>query len=271
MTEPAPKDLAVRLAAALEIARAGGDVGLHYFRSQRFNIETKADGSPVTVADKETEQHLRRAIEGVFPDDGILGEEFPEKPGTSGFRWVIDPIDGTASFIHGVPLYGVLIGVEREMRSVVGVVHMPVLDETVFAARGQGAYFAERGGEARPTSVTRTPALKNATVCVTGFEYFAKAGREGLILDLGKACRRMRGWSDCYGHVLVATGRVDAVVEAVMNPWDSAASIVVVEEAGGRYTGFNGVASAHERDAIISNGLIHDELLKLTKDAEIPY
>jgi histidinol-phosphatase len=88
---------------------------------------------------------------------------------------------------------------------------------------------------------------------------------------VGKKCKRMRGWSDCYAHVLVATGRADAVVEAVMNPWDSAASIVVVEEAGGRYTGFNGVASAHEKDALITNGLIHDELLKLIDDSVIPY
>lgn len=271
MIEPASRDVASRLAAALEMARAGGDLGLHYFRSQRFDIETKADGSPVTVADKETEQYLRRAIETAFPDDGILGEEFPEKPGTSGYRWVIDPVDGTASFVHGVPLYGVLIGVEREMRSIVGVVHMPALDETVYAARGHGAYFTARGEAARRTHVTGTPRLKESTVCITGFEYFAKAGRDQLIIELGKGCRRMRGWSDCYAHVLVATGRVDAVVEAAMNPWDSAASIVVVEEAGGRYTGFNGVASAHEGDALITNGRIHDELIELIENSVIPY
>ncbi len=271
MTEPTPKELSARLAAALDIARGGGEVGLHYFRSQRFDIETKADGSPVTVADKESEKYLRKAIEAAFPDDGILGEEFPEKPGKSGFRWVIDPIDGTASFIHGVPLYGVLVGVERDKKSMVGVVHMPALGETVYAARGQGAYFTARGEEARRTSVTRTPSVKESTVCITGFEYFARAGREQLILELGKTCKRMRGWSDCYAHVLVATGRADAVVEAVMNPWDSAASIVVVEEAGGRYTGFNGVASAHEKDALITNGLIHDELLKLIDFSELPY
>jgi histidinol phosphatase-like enzyme (inositol monophosphatase family) len=271
MVEPASSEVTARLAAALEMARAGGDVGLHYFRSQRFDVETKADGSPVTVADKETEQFLRRSIETAFPDDGILGEEFPERPGSSGYRWVIDPVDGTASFVHGVPLYGVLVGVEREMRSVAGVVHMPALDETVYAARGQGAYFTARGGAAHRTSVTRTARVQDATVCITGFEYFAKAGRESLICELGKRCKRMRGWSDCYAHVLVATGRIDGVVETVMNPWDSAASIVVVEEAGGRYTGFSGVASAHERDALITNGCIHDELLEVIKDSEIPY
>lgn len=255
-------ELSARLGTAIEVARAAGDVGLRYFRSQRFDIETKSDGSPVTVADKECEQHLRRAIERAFPDDGVLGEEFPEKPGTSGYRWIIDPIDGTASFIHGVPLYGVLVAVERELRSVVGVVHMPALDETVYAARGRGAKHARRG-EVVEARVSRTRAIAESCVCITGFEYFAKSGREGLLLKVGGACRRMRGWSDCYAHVLVATGRADAVVEAVMNPWDNAASIVVVEEAGGRYTGFSGKASAHEPDAIITNGLIHDELLAL--------
>jgi histidinol phosphatase-like enzyme (inositol monophosphatase family) len=270
-TSPPAQALSSRLATALEIARAGGEVGLHYFRSQRFDIETKADGSPVTVADKETERALRRDIEAAFPDDGILGEEFPEKPGSSGYRWVIDPIDGTASFVHGVPLYGVLIGVEREKRSMVGVVHMPALDETVYAARGQGALFRARGEGVRPARVTRTTELKQATVCITGFEYFAKAGREQLILEMGRACRRMRGWSDCYSHVLAATGRIDGVVEAVMHPWDGAASIVIMEEAGGRYTDFDGNATAHGANAVISNGLIHDQMRKVIGDAEIPY
>lgn len=271
MTELTPESLSSRLATALEIARAGGEVGLHYFRSQRFDVETKADGSPVTIADKETEQALRRAIEAAFPDDGILGEEFPEKPGTSGFRWVIDPIDGTASFVHGVPLYGVLIGVEREMRSMVGVIHMPALDETVYAARGQGAHFRARGADPRPARVTQTPDLKEATLCVTGFEYFAKAGRQELMLELGRSCRRLRGWSDCYAHVLAATGRIDGAVETVMNPWDGAASVVILEEAGGRYTDFDGNATAHGPNAIVSNGLIHEEIRRVIRDSEIPY
>lgn len=262
MPEAARQDTASRLAAALEITRSAAEVGLHYFRSQRFDIETKPDGSPVTIADKESEQHLRREIERAFPDDAILGEEFPEKPGTSGFRWVIDPIDGTASFVHGVPLYGVLVAVERDLRSVAGVVHMPALDETVYASRAGGAFHIRRG-ETAPARVSRTPSLKDACICITGFEYFAQVGREKLILDVGRACRRMRGWSDCYSHLLVATGRVDGVLDPIMNPWDSAASIVVIEEAGGRYTDFRGNPTAHAPNALISNAHIHNELLTL--------
>jgi histidinol-phosphatase len=267
MPDPDPKELAPRLATALEVSRAAGELGLHYFRSQRFDIHTKSDGSPVTVADQECEQLLRKAIEAAFPADAILGEEFPEKPGATGYRWVIDPIDGTASFIHGVPLYGVLVAVERDRRSMVGVVHMPALDETIYAARGQGAFFTSRAEAPRPARVSRTATLKDATICITGFEYFARAGRERLILDLGAACRRMRGWSDCYAHVLVATGRIDAAVESVMNPWDGAASIVVIEEAGGTYTSFKGEKTAHAPDAIISNTIIHNELLARVNQA----
>lgn len=263
-SSPSRADLDARLAAALQIARSAGELGLRYFTSQRFDIETKEDGSPVTVADKESEKLIRAEIERAFPADGILGEEFPEKPGTSGYRWIIDPIDGTASFIHGVPLYGVLIGVERDMRSVVGVVHMPALDETVYAARGQGAKHRRRG-EVVEARVSRTPAAKEACVCITGFEYFARRGLEPLMMDLGRACRRVRGWSDCYSHVLVATGRADGVVEAAMHPWDSAASQVVIEEAGGKFTDFDNVSTAHGGDALLTNGLVHDELLTLVR------
>ena len=262
MPDSSRQDNAARLALALDIARSTGDIGLHYFRSQRFDIETKRDGSPVTIADKESEQHLRREIERAFPDDAILGEEFPEKPGSSGYRWIVDPVDGTASFIHGVPLYGVLIAVERDRRSTVGVVHMPALDETVHASRNAGAFHTRRG-ETVPARVSSTPSLKDACICITGFEYFAQVGRENLIFQLGRACRRMRGWSDCYAHLLVATGRIDGVLDPIMNPWDSAASIVVIEEAGGRYTDFQNNPSAHAPNAIISNGHIHQELLSL--------
>lgn len=258
-----PDSITPRLTAALDIARAGGDVGLHYFRSQRFDVETKSDGSPVTIADKESELFIRKAIEQAFPEDGILGEEFPEKPGSSGYRWVIDPIDGTASFVHGVPLYGVLIGVESELRSVAGVIHMPALNETAYAARDQGAFHIQRDEAPIRANVTRTATIDQSLVCVTGFEYFAKAGHQKLILDLGSSFKRMRGWSDCYAHLLVATGRADAVVDPIMNPWDSAASIIIVEEAGGRYTDFTGNPTAYGNNAIISNGHIHQELLAL--------
>src|SRR5436309_14340502 len=134
-------DLTSRLDLAVAAAREAGEITLRYFRRDNFRVERKADDSPVTVADREAEQHLRRRIAAAFPDDGILGEELGEQPGTSGYRWILDPIDGTKSFICGVPLYGQLIGIERERRSVVGVINIPALDECVYAAAGQGAWY----------------------------------------------------------------------------------------------------------------------------------
>src|SRR5487761_451355 len=123
-----------RLELARAAAREAGAITLEYFRQNNYAVELKRDRSPVTVADRRAEEHLRRRIAAEFPADGILGEELGEQPGTSGYRWILDPIDGTKSFISGVPLYGTLIGVEFEGRSVVGVIRMPALDEMVSAA-----------------------------------------------------------------------------------------------------------------------------------------
>ncbi len=259
--------MARRLKVAIEVARAAGERTLHYFNTTRFRVDVKGDGSPVTTADRESEEELRRGIARAFPDDGILGEEFPEKRGGSGYRWVIDPIDGTKSFVHGVPLYGVLVAVEREMRTVAGVILMPALGgeggEMVYGSRGAGAWQVVGKEGARPARVSAVGTLREALVCVTGFEYFAKCGREDLLMELGRRARVVRGWSDCYGHVLVATGRADAIIEPAMKPWDGAASTVILEEAGGAYTDWAGAATAHSGDGVASNGLVHAELLAM--------
>ena len=145
-----------RLDVALAAAREAGRLTLEYFLRAGLAVELKADDSPVTVADREAEQALRARISSEFPDDAILGEEFPERPGSSGYRWILDPIDGTKSFIHGVPLYGTLIGVERAGRSVVGVIQLPALDQCVYAAAGQGAWHVAGGGPPQPARVSET-------------------------------------------------------------------------------------------------------------------
>ena len=136
-----PADLQPRLALAVEAARGAGRVTLEYFRRNDLDVELKCDDTPVTAADRRAELYLRERIAAAFPQDGILGEELAEQPGTSGFRWILDPIDGTKSFIHGVPLYSTLVGVEFEGRSILGVIHVPALDESVYAARGLGAWY----------------------------------------------------------------------------------------------------------------------------------
>jgi len=151
---------------------------------------------------------------------------------------------------------------------------MPALNESVYASRGGGAWHVA-GNEPAPSPrralVSRTPRLGDGVVCVTGFEYFARAKQEPLILRLGAACKRLRGWSDCYSHLLAATGRADGVVEPVMHPWDGAATTVIMEEAGGKYTDWMGRATAHSTNAVLSNGLVHDELMAIIGRPDAPH
>ncbi len=258
-----------RFHAATRFAREAGDFTLKRFHSKAYGAETKRDGTVVTLADREAEQLLRDRIKEAFPGDGVLGEEFGETKGDSGFRWVLDPIDGTASFVHGVPLYGTLVAVETlegGPRSVVGVIHMPALGETVAAAEGFGCLHAPGGGKiGRKAEVSRTTSLRDATMVTTAVDYFAKDGRESLYLDLTRQFKYTRGWSDCYAHVLVATGRADVCIEPSVNPWDVAPMTVIMREAGGRYTSWDGVETAHTKDGVASNGHLHEDVLKLLK------
>lgn len=238
----------------------------------REDAIVKGDGSPVTAADRDAETFLRDEISVKFPGDGILGEEFGEQAGwgeASGFRWIVDPIDGTVSFVHGVPLFGTIVGVEYRGRPVAGVVAMPALDEVVWGGAGLGAWhevgvFAspEKAtvGEAR---VTTTARLEDATLVTTSLDYFVKAGMPSVFARIQGACAAMRGWSDCYGFVLAVTGRADAVVEPLVKPWDICGVAPIVEAAGGRWTDFDGKPSIETGHCVVSNGLVHDELLQL--------
>ncbi len=260
-------DTDTRLAAAVELAREAGRLTLKYFRRQDYAVDRKKDGSPVTTADREAEQLISRAVRTRFPADGFLGEEFGQRPGTSGYRWVVDPIDGTASFIHGVPLYGTLIGVEKDGVAVAGVIFMPALDEMVYAATGRGASHVDASGDPRPAKVSGIGRLRDGMVCITSFDYFTKSGREAEFHALCRACRSMRGWSDCYAHVLAATGRIEAVVEPMVHAWDVAATIPIIREAGGAFTDWSGIETAHSGTGVASNGLIHLEVLQSLRTA----
>ena len=161
----APADLQSRLALAVEAAPEAGRLTLEYFRRDDLEVELKCDDTPVTVADRRAEQHLRQRIAAAFPADGILGEEFSEQPGTSGCRWIIDPIDGTKSFIHGVPLYATLVAVEWENHSVLGVIHIPALDECVYAAARTGDLVPSRRAAAPPGTRLAAAAAQQGAVC----------------------------------------------------------------------------------------------------------
>jgi histidinol-phosphatase len=258
------QEVNARLESALAFARAGGEVAMGYFGGSAFSVDTKRDGSVVTTADKEAEQHVRSLIERAFPDDGVLGEEFGELPSTSGWRWVLDPIDGTASFVHGVPLFGTLVACEYEGQTLAGVIHLPALAETVYAQTGGGAWHIPAGAsEAVRARVSKIGSIADSMMCTTSFGYFRETGLEPALQAMFDSFGSTRGWSDCYAHALCATGRIDAVVEPLLHPWDIAPMQVIYREAGGRCTDWAGRSGAYHPTGISTNGLVHDELLAL--------
>jgi histidinol-phosphatase len=242
---------------AVDLSRGAGAITLQYFR-RKPETNTKSDGSYVTIADREAESYLRRRITERFPDDGILGEEEGESPGKSGRRWIVDPIDGTFAFVHGVPFYGVLIAVEIEGEMRVGVVNIPALDEIVSAAKGLGCFL---NGE--PARVSTTSSLDQALLLSTDFAACARYGFGRGVELLQARAKTSRTWGDCYGYVLVATGRADVMLDPVMNLWDCAPLLPIVEEAGGTFTSWGGVRTAAGGNSIATNGVLFDEVMRL--------
>jgi len=261
--EPA---IAARLEAALAAARLAATETRTWFGRTGLVVDLKADASPVTQADRAAEGVLRRALLGQFPDDAFLGEETGGTPGTSGFEWIVDPIDGTKSFIRGVPLYATLVGCRRDGRGVLGVIAIPALDETVYAARGGGAWHVCGAAAPVATRVSNRGSLPEALLCSSDFTSFARwsggadagaAARQRL----EAACGVVRTWGDGYGYLLVATGRADVMVDPLLNAWDAAAVETVVTEAGGRFTDWAGRDRIDCGDGVATNGVLHDAML----------
>jgi histidinol-phosphatase len=246
-----------RYEKAIDITRRAGQVALRYFDTT-LTVERKGDDSPVTIADRETEQSLRTQVSEAFPGDGFLGEEFGDTPGTTGYRWILDPIDGTRSFVRGVPLWGVLVGLEYKGDLIAGIVDAPVFGHTYHALRGQGAYRNDRR-----IRVSDEADLPRSMVYYSGLLWFVKAGREEAFFELIRRTDRQRGFGDWYGFMLVAQGSGEVMVEHGVHAWDIAAVIPIVEEAGGRFSDWDGKFDIHRPDALASNGKIHDEVLRI--------
>jgi len=254
-----------RLDLALTAAREAGRLTLDYFRREDLEVQRKGDDSPVTVADCRAEEHLRSRIGRAFPGDAILGEEFPEQPGNSGFRWILDPIDGTKSFIHGVPLYSTLIGVEHQDQSVLGVIVIPALDECVYAARGQGAWYVHGHQPPRRARVSDCRRLAEGLFLTSEVASFQAVGRPEVYQRLQAAARLTRTWGDGYGYLMVATGRAQLMVDPLMNVWDAAALLPILEEAGGVFTDWEGRPSIRSGNGIATNRHLLDEALSVTR------
>ena len=256
-------DLISRLDFARQIAREAGDLTLRYFKRPDLEIESKADLSPVTRADREAEALLTERIRAAYPMDGILGEELGAIPSHTGHRWILDPIDGTRSFARGVPLFGTLIGLEANGETVLGVIHMPACGETVYAARGEGAWWHLEGEAPRPARVSSVRSLADAHFICTSPEGFLKRSLEPVFQELMARAGSMRTWGDCYAYALVATGRAEFVVDPVMAAWDAAALIPILQEAGGAFTDWKGQVRQDGGNGVGSNGGLHEEVLQI--------
>ena len=257
-------ELSDRLQFAVDIARQAGEVTLKYFQQDNYEVDLKADNSPVTIADQQAEQLLRNQIAARFPEDGIIGEEYGKTEGSNDYCWVLDPIDGTKSFISGVPLYGTLVGVLHQQQGVVGVIFMPGLDEMIYAGQGQGAWYRRGTSEPQPARVSTRRSLQDAVVVTTQIDSFAKRQAQQAFHDLEKDARITRTWGDCYGYLLVATGRADIMIDPIMNIWDAAAIQPILEEAGGTFTDWQGVPSIHQGEGVGTNGHLLEAALKIT-------
>lgn len=232
------------LEVAMAAAAAAGRRTLAHF-DPGVTTEVKADDTPVTIADREAETLLRDVLERAFPDHGVVGEEFgASRPGAS-HQWYLDPIDGTKSFVRGVPLYAVLVGLEIDGRVEVGVAHFPALGEMVAAATGHGTRL-----NGRRVMVRDTPRLADAFASFTDAASFAKHGRERAWQGIQAATAHRPGWSDAYGHALVATGRVEIMLDPVMHAWDCGPFPVLLREAGGYFGDWSGVETIHGGEAV---------------------
>jgi histidinol-phosphatase len=247
-----------RADVAVHIATEAGHIAKHWYENANYRVDAKVDGSPVTQADLEIETYLRAALLEHFPDDAILGEEFGETPGTSGYRWIVDPIDGTKSFVRAVPLYANLIALERDGEVLFGAINLPSAGVLIHAEKGRGCW---RNGQL--THVSRHDRLDGAYVMATWLEDW----RPETIGELTGQGVVLRTWGDAYGYAMVASGHADAVVDYTTKAYDLAPMPVIIAEAGGRFTSLDGDPSYDRGSGIASNGLLHDPLLKLVSQA----
>lgn len=257
------EDLTSRLDFALHVAREASELILRYYQHPELAVEQKLDTTPVTAADRGAEELIRARLAVAFPHDGVLGEEFPETPGTSGFRWILDPVDGTKSFVHGVPLFGTLIGIEHGRDCVVGVCRFPALDEVVYAARGHGCWWQVGTAEPRRARVSNVTDLSQATFCQTNMLRWETVGHWNALMTLLRSVGLSRGWGDCFGHVLVATGRAEIMVDPSMNPWDAAALVPIIQEAGGVFMDWRGEPTIYGQSGISVVPALKDEVLRI--------
>lgn len=246
-----------RYEEGVRAAQVAGKIALEYF-DKGVAVETKPDQSPVTIADRSAEQALRKHLLAHFPNDGFLGEEFGDTPGTTGYRWIIDPIDGTRSFVRNIPVWATLLGLQYRDEMIAGICYIPVWNQTFRALRGEGTFRDDRR-----IRVSDVPQLDQALISYSSFGFFKAAGKQDNFTQLLAKSERSRGYADFYGFVLVAQGSVDLMVEHGVHIWDVAGLKVLVEEAGGQFTDWEGNPSIDRPDVVASNRKVHAAALEI--------
>lgn len=253
------------LSLAHVLADAADSISTARFRALDLDVAAKPDLTPVSDADTAVEKALRATLARTRPRDGVLGEEFgvteaAAGPGTR--QWVIDPIDATKNFVRGVPIWATLIALMEGDEPVVGLVSAPALGRRWWAAKGHGAYAGRHTAAATPISVSGVRRLADASFCYSDLSGWEQNGRLGAILDLMRSTWRNRGYGDFYGHMLVAEGAMDIMVEPELSLWDVAALVPIVVEAGGAFTDLAGRPGPGGGSAVVSNGRVHADLLE---------
>ena len=250
------------LTVAINAAKNAEDIITKYYNESTLKVELKSDETPVTRADTEAEKAIRETIKNAFPDHGFLGEEFGTEVGTSPYTWIIDPIDATKNYIRKIPIFGTQIALMKNDDLVLGISNAPLLNELLYAEVGKGAFL---NGE--PIQVSNVSQPSDAMICHGGLKWFVEKGTFSGIYNLINDTARSRGFGDFYMYHLVASGRVDVVVEAAISIWDIAAITVIVREAGGMVTDIQGQDISKQTDSLIAtNGNLHSPALNYFND-----
>jgi histidinol-phosphatase len=245
------------LAPVLELAKLCGNIALHHYRTN-LAVELKHDGSPVTAADRASELAAREWVRKYYPADGVLGEEFGEERADAPRSWIIDPIDGTKTFVRGAPLWGSLVALCEGERVLAGAAYYPAISEWLVAAPGAGCWWNDSR-----CAVSTVDRLDHATVLTTDERFTTRLKYLGGWRRLARASAVARTWGDCYGYLLVATGRAEVMVDPVMSPWDAAALQPIITEAGGCFTDWDGNETAFAGSVIATNRALCGEVQRV--------
>ena len=251
-----------RYELAKTLAVEAGRSTLEFFQNPDLTVEKKGDHSPVTVADRNAEQLIRQRLADVYPGDAIVGEEFGETAGESGFRWILDPIDGTKSFISGVPLFGTMVGVEQDGQPLIGAIFFPGLDFGIYGCHGQPTMHGHLNA-LQPAQVSQTTSLSDAVFVTSESRTFAQRGAAEVYKQLEETCYVTRTWGDCYGYFSLIAGNTDIMLDPNMAPWDLTPLIPAIKGAGGVITTWTGEPVGLKGTAVATAPGIHDEVIRV--------